>query len=375
MSAPAIISSGTAAGGPPVGGSGTTNTIPRWTGTSTLGDAGITDNGSTVSFVGRNITAPSTAGGASYVLAPTSGQVFGQTVGSSVWYLGRTTAAGAAVQPDICVNNSGNVGIGTATPSSPGTIQGTYSATVPQLLVRDSVGANGALWLTANSAGQAATLRAGPVTGGYGFMIYDSFSHTFRSSGNDAMVITDTRNVGIGTASPVSRLDIAGTITCDDAGTGLKLPATPGNTDPNTLDCYADGGTADSGGVTWTPTLTFDGLSTGVTYATRVGRYTRIGNMIYATAYISLTSKGTATGDARIAGLPTSSNTAGLFPAAAIGTFANITTSGQLCGYMSPNTTAILLNQVSAAGAVTNMKDTNFTNTSGIAISICYPVT
>lgn len=75
--------------------------------------------------------------------------------------------------------------------------------------------------------------------------------------------------IGIGTASPVSRLDVAGTITCDDAGTGLKLPATPGNADTQTLDCYEEN--------TWVPTLSGFG---GTAPTVQTARYTRIGRMV-----------------------------------------------------------------------------------------------
>lgn len=54
----------------------------------------------------------------------------------------------------------------------------------------------------------------------------------------------------------------------------------------------------------WTPELRFGGMTTGITYAQRSGRYTRIGNLVRYQIRISLSSKGTATGAATIAGLP-----------------------------------------------------------------------
>ena len=39
---------GPAGGAPPVGGSGTLNTIPRWTGATTLGDSIITQDGTSI---------------------------------------------------------------------------------------------------------------------------------------------------------------------------------------------------------------------------------------------------------------------------------------------------------------------------------------
>jgi len=55
---------------------------------------------------------------------------------------------------------------------------------------------------------------------------------------------------------------------------------------------------------TWTPVLSFGGASVGITYATQVGRYTRIGNICYVTFKIALSSKGSSTGSSSIAGLP-----------------------------------------------------------------------
>jgi hypothetical protein len=59
---------------------------------------------------------------------------------------------------------------------------------------------------------------------------------------------------------------------------------------------------------TFTPELNFGGASTGITYSSRFGRYTRIGNVVFWDIDMVLTSKGSATGDATIAGLPFTSN-------------------------------------------------------------------
>jgi hypothetical protein len=55
---------------------------------------------------------------------------------------------------------------------------------------------------------------------------------------------------------------------------------------------------------TWTPTVTFGGGSTGVTYSTQQGSYTRIGNRVVAQCNIALSSKGTSTGTLLVNGLP-----------------------------------------------------------------------
>lgn len=55
---------------------------------------------------------------------------------------------------------------------------------------------------------------------------------------------------------------------------------------------------------TWTPELTFNYATTGITYKTQEGKYTRLGDIVTVSLKLELTSKGTATGNARIAGLP-----------------------------------------------------------------------
>ena len=41
-----------------------------------------------------------------------------------------------------------------------------------------------------------------------------------KRAGVDTLTITTT-GVGVGTSTPASKFDVAGSITCDDAGTGL----------------------------------------------------------------------------------------------------------------------------------------------------------
>jgi hypothetical protein len=79
----------------------------------------------------------------------------------------------------------------------------------------------------------------------------------------------------------------------------LKFPSTPNlSSDPNTLDDYEEG--------TFTPALATSGTApSGVTSSAAVGLYIKIGSLVFITARLVLTSKGTgATGNARLSGLP-----------------------------------------------------------------------
>lgn len=60
---------------------------------------------------------------------------------------------------------------------------------------------------------------------------------------------------------------------------------------------------------TWTPTLTFGGSSTGITYSTQFGAYVKVGKMCFITWHIVLTSKGAQTGAASISTLPATPQT------------------------------------------------------------------
>ena len=55
---------------------------------------------------------------------------------------------------------------------------------------------------------------------------------------------------------------------------------------------------------TWTPSLNFAGSTTGITYDRRDGHYIKVGSVVHVTGRIYLTSKGSATGNAKISGLP-----------------------------------------------------------------------
>jgi len=69
----------------------------------------------------------------------------------------------------------------------------------------------------------------------------------------------------------------------------------------NALDDYEEG--------TWTPTVNFGGGTTGITYDGNTGgAYTKIGRMVHIHGRIELTSKGSSSGNARIAGLPFSAS-------------------------------------------------------------------
>jgi len=121
----------------------------------------------------------------------------------------------------------------------------------------------------------------------------------------------------------------------------------------------------------FTPSINFGGGSTGITYTTQSGSYTRIGNIIFFSINIELSSKGTSTGVAFIGGFPTNA-------VAGQGTltipYASSTiTSGydNMVTIIAPGNWALFYSNTTS-GALTNVQDTNFTNTSIIRFNGFY---
>ena len=77
----------------------------------------------------------------------------------------------------------------------------------------------------------------------------------------------------------------------------LKFPATQNaSSDANTLDDYEEG--------TWTPTITGSGGSSGQAYDIQIGRYVKLGLLVWLQGYVRLSTLGTITGNVIIGGLP-----------------------------------------------------------------------
>lgn len=55
---------------------------------------------------------------------------------------------------------------------------------------------------------------------------------------------------------------------------------------------------------TWTPTIGGSGGQSGQVYVNQEGRYIKIGTLVWAAAYVSLSTLGTITGNVQIQGLP-----------------------------------------------------------------------
>jgi hypothetical protein len=248
---------GPTGGGTPVGGTGTTNTIPRWNpGPSTLGDSGLIDNGTAIYTTTRN---------------------FGIGTASPV---ARLDVSFGAVGLVVGADNA-------ATTRTDNTSKFFRMASYPYtnanrpngMFTVDNTLTENVLGLGGGSSLVNAATRISFFTG----------ATTNTQTGTEAVRITSTAI----DASLVS-------------GYGLKLPATPGNADTQTLDCYQENYASNS----WTPVI-FGGTTAGTaTYSVQEGFYTRWGNLIFCTATVVFSGH-TGTGNLSLSGLPFAAKTAG----------------------------------------------------------------
>ncbi|MDP4145624.1 MAG: hypothetical protein Q8936_14250 [Bacillota bacterium] len=117
---------------------------------------------------------------------------------------------------------------------------------------------------------------------------------------------------------------------------------------------------------TFTPVLAFGGASTGITYVTQTGEYTQIGNIVYITVNIALSSKGSSTGTATISGFPIAS-AGGSFPLAAM---ANLTQINSFISFDAGTTFPLKYN--TANGGINVLADTHFANNTQISVNGFY---
>lgn len=190
--------------------------------------------------------------------------------------------------------------------------------------------------------------------------------------GDDLHVVGSTQLDGTlnadGAVDFDSTLDVAGVhiarALIDLIGGQIAFPATQvPSADANTLDDYEEG--------TWTPSLNFAGVTTGITYGTQLGRYVKIGSQVWVSFRITLTSKGAAAGAANVTGLPFTTANDGIGAAGATAIWNNTTgLAGLPVLWALPNGTTLSL----YASVGTLVANTNFNNTTDFVGTITYRV-
>jgi len=133
------------------------------------------------------------------------------------------------------------------------------------------------------------------------------------------------------------------------------------------LDWYLEG--------TFTPTVTFGGASTGVTYIDQSGKFTRIGNVLTFELSVQISSKGSSTGDFALGGLPYASAASGAANAimSIVGTGFTGFTNSFVYGRILASTQAVTILRMTNDGAsVFQLSNTAATNTMSLALSGSY---
>jgi hypothetical protein len=276
---------------------------------------------------------------------------------------------------------------------------------------------NNFLYLRGGSAG----LSIGDDAFSNSITLADNSDIAFEAGSAERMRITSSGYVGIGTPSPVLRLDVKGAaadtttvggITVEqstlfrpsnDAG-GLRFGfdassnayiwssasggilnlgtrTAPNNNinvsvtangltfngdtaAANALDDYEEG--------TWTMGVSFGGASVGVTTSINTGTYTKIGRQVTVNGYLILTNKGSSVGTARLTGLPFTVANNNEYYSPAVLRLDSITFANQFQSYCVINTTTIELEEITEAGTRTKLTDADFANNSNIMVSLTY---
>jgi hypothetical protein len=112
----------------------------------------------------------------------------------------------------------------------------------------------------------------------------------------------------------------------------------------------------------WTPTLTFGGAAVGMTYTARHGQYMVRGADVQGGLRVTLSAKGTSTGQAQIGGFPYASD--GQFDDGAWAVYGGgLSGAGMSSGFLQGSTLTLAAWSAGGAGALT---DANFTNASDL---------
>jgi hypothetical protein len=125
----------------------------------------------------------------------------------------------------------------------------------------------------------------------------------------------------------------------------ITFPATQAaSAGANTLDDYEEG--------TWTPVIGGSGGTSGQTYTSQTGTYTKIGQLVVAQFNVVLSAKGTITGSVEIQGLPFTSLSTASTNNVAVANWANLATNWVNLLYVQlVNTTVARVRGCTAAAA------------------------
>jgi hypothetical protein len=325
---------GPTGGGSPVGGAGTLDTIALWTPDgNTLGNSLLTQAGNVTTNSGTFRTADGSNTEPGYTFSNSSGSgMYRGTSGTVLRFASSGTFA-------FGVSSTGNVLIGGTATTTPG----------GRL---DVVGVAGSSWAIRAQVSSANTLPALNAELGLNLKntsatVGNYTSITNRDSSDNANTQINFINVNnsgsgainfvtrdsVGGSGERARIDSAGNFILNSAttnaviqasgtGQGLKLPATPGNADTQTLDAYQEMGSGAYVASTATLTCGTSGTITLKTTSDQNKLYvTRIGRTVHVSGFLVVDSVSSPTGRLTITTSPA-------LPAVQNGAGANIVFTG-----------------------------------------------
>ena len=236
--------------------------------------------------------------------------------------------------------SGGNVGIGTTAPNS--LLEVSAGTTIYPINITSS---SGAATTTGISMGSFTGLA-----GGANGSVYIASAHNHAATAQSDMVFYTHTGSAL---TEKGRFLASGGLTFN------------GDTSAsNALDDYEEG--------TWTMGVAFGGGTTGITYSTNTGTYTKIGRQVTVNGYLELTSKGSSGGAATITGLPfTIPNLNQNYSAVSLW-FNAITFANQFIANGTINTTTISLQESTILGVNSTITDADFANNSGIIVNFTY---
>ena len=252
---------------------------------------------------------------------------------------------------------TGNVGIGTSSPTGNLEVATTASDTGVSIVIdgnRTSNGGVGSIVFN-NSGDSVGMIRSNRASANDAA---DMLFYTQATGGANTqrMEIANTGDVTVNT----------GNLVIGTAGKGIDFSATSGSGTSELLDDYEEG--------TWTPSF---GATPNPAYSTQVGTYVKIGNKVHVQGRVVLTSLGTLSGGMAISGLPfTTSSVTNNFSSGSVAqlTSVNITAGYTVAILVSTGATTMSLNIWDVAAGTTGLTATEFSASGNMLFSAEYTV-
>jgi hypothetical protein len=217
-------------------------TPSAWTGYKVLQIGTGTSDGA-LSSAGNETSITTNAYNASGWKYQTSSQFaskYFQSNGQHIWQTAGTGTAGNAITftQAMTLDASGNLGIGTTSPTQKLTVNGVVASIGPASSLSAS-----SVFIDYNTTSNLGRLAAVGNTTGTAAPIYFSQYSSNASVGRDAMIIDSSGNVGIGTSSPAGNLQIS--------GSGDRSLLVTGGTAGTVSVQLGDSGAAGQGGMSY----------------------------------------------------------------------------------------------------------------------------